>query len=532
MTGATDDRGSLPEPPGDTAGAAADGDPLDKTVISTTPGDIPERDASGYGAALEARNRRKRVAGTLFGVIVVGAVVGGIVVLDASDESSSSRSRDSAAPATTEAPVPTLPPGIGLPAQIVLGELEPLAAGAAGTVSSIGAVGDVVERGAVVGLVDTQPVVLFYGSEAFARELRLGDSGGDVRQLEANLSALGFDDGGAMSVDLEYTGETAAAVAAWEDSVGLARSGVVPAGRLTVAAGPVRIAEAVAPGTAIAAGEPLARVILLRRIDDVVQDGSGIISGPLSTGTAIVHGDTLHLLGEWPVLAVSERNDFVSSVLDPLAAGDITGVESALVFFGYDPDRVVVIDSVADLATLAAFARWQTAMGLPETLALGSQYYVDVPTGSTVCRTHLVDGQAIEGGELAYTVVRPTVRVEALVPVEQEERFAVGEAVMVEVSDGVVERAVVVRAGDEAAVEVANTGDLDDAADAAVDPSMIPVVLVVFDASATVLGGPATILPDDEVPEASDDAPDGATDDAPDDLADDAAPVSCSVVEQ
>jgi peptidoglycan hydrolase-like protein with peptidoglycan-binding domain len=526
MTGATDDRGSLPDRPGDTAGAAADGDPLDRTVISTTPGDIPERDASGYGAAREARNRRKRVAGTLLGVLVVGAVVGGIVVLDASDESSS-RSGNSAAPATTEAPAPTLPPAIGLASQVVLGELEPLTAGAGGTVSSIGAVGDVVERGAVVGLVDAQPVVLFYGSEAFARELRLGDSGGDVRQLEANLSALGFDDGGAMSVDLEFTSETAAAVAAWEDSVGVARSGVVPAGRLTVAAGPVRIAEAVAPGTAIAAGEPLARVILLSRIDDVVQDGSGVVSGPLSTGTAIVHGDTLHLLGEWPVLAVSERNDFVSSVLDPLAAGDIAGVESALVFFGYDPDRVVVIDSVADLATLAAFARWQTAMGLPETLALGSQYYVDVPAGSRVCRTHLVDGQVVEGGALAYTVVRPTVRVEALVPVEQEERFAVGEVVMVEVSDGVVERAVVVRAGDDAAAEVANTGDGDDADDAAADASMIPVVLVVFDASATVLGGPATILPDAEVPAARDDAPD----DAPDDLAGDAAPASCSIVE-
>jgi peptidoglycan hydrolase-like protein with peptidoglycan-binding domain len=512
MTGATDDRGSV-------WGEPAGGDPpaggsQQRAVISTTPADVPDSGTSAYTAALAARNRRKRVAGTLLGVVVVGAVIGGVIALDASDESSS-RSDVTAAP-TTAAPAPTVPPGIGLPAQVVLGELQPLDSTAAGTVSSIGQVGEILERGDVVGLVDTRPVALFYGSEPFARELRLGDSGTDVRQLEANLAALGFDDGGAMSVDLDYTGATAAAVAAWENSIGIARSGVVPLGRLTIAAGPVRLAETVAPGTQVAAGEPLARAILLRRIDDLVQDGTGVLSAPLPPRTAIGHGDTLHHFGEFPVLAVTEPSDFVSSVLGPLSAGDMQGVESALVFFGYDPERVIVIDSTADLATLAAFARWQAAVGLPETLALGGEFYIEAPAGSTICRTHVTDGQAIENGALAYTVESPTVLIEARVPIEQEERFKVGEVVMVEVSDGVVARAVVVRSGDGAAA--ADAASATDSTDP-VDTSTIPVVLVAIDVPATILGGPATLLPEAEEPVTT--SVDAAGD----------TPASCSVVD-
>jgi peptidoglycan hydrolase-like protein with peptidoglycan-binding domain len=499
MTGATGDNDSAWNEPIGAGEGRPWGDPEPRAIISTTPADVPDSGTSAYTAALAARNRRKRVAGTLLGVVVVGAVIGGVIALDASDESTARP--EATAATTTAAPAPTRPPGIGLPAQVVLGRLEPLNSAAAGTVASTGDVGAILERGDVVGLVDTRPVALFYGDEPFARELSLGDAGTDVRQLEANLAALGFDDGGAMSVDLDYTGATAAAVAEWEASIGIARSGVVPVGRLTVAAGPVRLAEVVAPGTPVAAGEPLARAILLRRIDDLVQDGSGVLTGPLPPGSAIGHGDTLHQLGESPVLAVTEPSDFVSSVLDPLSAGDMQGVESALVFFGYDPDRVIVVDSNADLATLAAFARWQTAVGLPETLALGGEFYITAPAGSTICRTHVSDGQSIENGALAYTVESPTVVVEARVPVEQEERFGVGEVVMVEVSDGLVARAVVVRSGDDAADPASVATSAATEATEPVDTSTIPVVLVVIDAPPTVLGGPATLLPEAEEPE-------------------------------
>ncbi|MDX2381901.1 MAG: hypothetical protein QNM02_19345 [Acidimicrobiia bacterium] len=514
MTGVNDDGGAADGHRG-VGGVGSSEDERRHTVITTTPADVPDSGTSEYAAALAARSRRKRVAGTLLGVIVVGAVIGGVVALDA-NENQSSEPNASPSVATTAAPVPTRPPGIGLPAQLVFGELQPLNATAAGTVSSISEVGTVLERGDAVGLVNAVPVILFYGSEPFAREMRVGDSGTDVRQLEANLAALGFDDSGAMSVDLDYTGATAAAVAAWENSIGLARSGVVAAGRLTTAAGPVRVGEAVEPGTEVAAGQPLSRAILIRRIDDLVQDGTGVLTAPSAPGTAIRHGDTLHNLGDFPVLAITESNDFVSSVRGPLAAGDIEGVEAALVFFGYDPDRVIVIDTIADLATLAAFARWQTAVGLPETLALGPEFYIDAPPRSSICRTHVIEGQTIENGALTYSVESPTAIVEAHVPVEQAERFSIGEVIMVEVADGVVAGAVVVRSGADAVdpfyanIPAAGSDEVD-------DPSEVPVALLLLDAPATALGGEVTLLPEAEEPQPS--AEQASADD----------PASCSV---
>jgi HlyD family secretion protein len=66
--------------------------------------------------------------------------------------------------------------------------------------------------------------------------------GPDVRQLEANLVALGFDPDGAITVDHHFSWATAAAVKRWQQASGRARTGAVPLGQVVFWPGPIRVA--------------------------------------------------------------------------------------------------------------------------------------------------------------------------------------------------------------------------------------------------------------------------------------------------
>jgi peptidoglycan hydrolase-like protein with peptidoglycan-binding domain len=90
---------------------------------------------------------------------------------------------------------------------------------------------------------DGQPVPLWYGARPAWRAFQLGmTDGADVRQLEANLVALGYDPNRAITVDGHYSGATAAAVKRWQKATGRARTGAVQLGQVVFVPGPVRVA--------------------------------------------------------------------------------------------------------------------------------------------------------------------------------------------------------------------------------------------------------------------------------------------------
>ncbi|GAA2858782.1 peptidoglycan-binding protein [Streptosporangium fragile] len=118
---------------------------------------------------------------------------------------------------------------------------------ARGMVSRVRKEGSVVRRGGWLYQVDGRPVILMYGDIPVYRTLSASASGQDVRQLERNLKALGYDPG---TVDGDFSRLTGRAVREWQDDVGLAKTGMVDASQVAVASGPVRIAEVTAePGT-------------------------------------------------------------------------------------------------------------------------------------------------------------------------------------------------------------------------------------------------------------------------------------------
>ncbi|MFI5895893.1 peptidoglycan-binding protein [Actinoplanes sp. NPDC051513] len=126
-----------------------------------------------------------------------------------------------------------------------------LAAGGRGMVTWLPRVGDVLERGDTVYRVDQQRVPLLYGSIPLYRALSVGVEGADVRQLERNLSALGY---AGFTVDDKYTPATAYAVKRWQKHLGRIRTGAVRPGDAVVSSGARRVAQLTGEPGAAASG--------------------------------------------------------------------------------------------------------------------------------------------------------------------------------------------------------------------------------------------------------------------------------------
>jgi peptidoglycan hydrolase-like protein with peptidoglycan-binding domain len=140
-----------------------------------------------------------------------------------------------------------------------------LAAGVSGTLTSVRAPGTVVTRGHSLYAVDGEPAAfLLYGSLPAWRDFSPSMSDGeDVRQLERNLRALGYDPG---TVDDDWDWETTAAVRAFQRDRSLDDDGTLARGELVFRAGATRMGEATATvGDALAPGRPVAEVSSVRR---------------------------------------------------------------------------------------------------------------------------------------------------------------------------------------------------------------------------------------------------------------------------
>lgn len=136
-----------------------------------------------------------------------------------------------------------------------------------GTLTSAAGVGAELGRGAVLARIDDAPVVLMTGDEPAWRAFTSGmTDGADVRQLEWNLTALGYSPG---DLDGHFDSTTKAAVTAWETDLDLPDpDGTVDAGQVIFTGGSVQVTAATAAGTRLSPGDTIATVRPL--------DGSGL----------------------------------------------------------------------------------------------------------------------------------------------------------------------------------------------------------------------------------------------------------------
>jgi peptidoglycan hydrolase-like protein with peptidoglycan-binding domain len=147
-------------------------------------------------------------------------------------------------PATADVTRTTLVETRTLPGTLGYGDPVPVNARGIGTLTWIAPAGSTVQRGEPLFKVDERPVVALRGSVPMYRALRVGateaTTGVDVRQLQENLTELGYE---GISADGVYTAATAQAVSSWQADLGLPKTGTVEPGQVVFMPGAVRIAE-------------------------------------------------------------------------------------------------------------------------------------------------------------------------------------------------------------------------------------------------------------------------------------------------
>jgi len=155
--------------------------------------------------------------------------------------------------------------------------------GAPGVLTAAPRPGATIGRGGVLYRVADVPVRLLLGAVPAYRDFGYGMSAGpDVRQLEQNLVAMGFDPYRRITVDRHFSAATAAAIRRWEASWGRRswqRTGRLAHGQVVFLAGPLRVTEAqvrvgaaVGPGTTVLTGTSTTRAVIAQL--DTAERGS------------------------------------------------------------------------------------------------------------------------------------------------------------------------------------------------------------------------------------------------------------------
>jgi peptidoglycan hydrolase-like protein with peptidoglycan-binding domain len=138
---------------------------------------------------------------------------------------------------------------------------------ARGTVTALPSAGRVITQGQSLYKVDSRAIVLLYGSTPAYRSLSKGMSGDDVRQLNADLVALGY----ATSSELDPTSDefgaaTKSALKKLQADLGLSKTGTLTLGQAVFLPGAVRIKVVSATlGSPAAPGSPVLQATSTRR---------------------------------------------------------------------------------------------------------------------------------------------------------------------------------------------------------------------------------------------------------------------------
>ncbi len=193
--------------------------------------------------------------------LVVGAALGGVGVWFATQGQTDSTNTVESAPETAlvEAESRDLLSVAEWAGTLQAGTNSSVTASTGGTVTRVASVGDSIELGGLLAEIDGNPVVALYGAVPHFRQLDIdSDPGADIRQLEENLVALGYDEGGTVLVDEILTVETEAMIERWESDLGLdVPDGIVDAGQVAFVEGPIEVLDRTEVGSRVTPGQSL-----------------------------------------------------------------------------------------------------------------------------------------------------------------------------------------------------------------------------------------------------------------------------------
>ena len=228
------------------AAESMDSHQLDDGSLATDPG-RPAAAIEIEEGPQPGRSRRLLAFGALAALLIAGAAIVAVVTLGSSSPSRANGATGVPAGETTTSVTrrtltesSTVDGTLGYKGSYEL--YDRLAE--AGTFTWLPAVGDVIRRGGTLFRVNNLPVALMYGAMPAYRTLAKGVSDGpDVRQLNRNLKALGFDPYDEIGELDHFSTATARAVRRWQKALGLKQTGKVDLGRVVFAPAAQRVTK-------------------------------------------------------------------------------------------------------------------------------------------------------------------------------------------------------------------------------------------------------------------------------------------------
>lgn len=218
-------------------------------------------------------NDRRLVWGGAAAVAVVAAAVAAWTL---APESSSASEAGGSTAATARVDRRDLVVRESLDGELGYADSRALASAGGGTLTALPREGSVARRGGTLYALDGRSTRLLYGSTPAWRTLRLGvGNGRDVRQLEQNLVALGYDPGSDIKVDDHFDWATAVAIRRWEKARGVTADGVIELGEIVFLPGARRVGEhKVTTGTVVQPGVEVMDTSSVRRVVTVQLDAT------------------------------------------------------------------------------------------------------------------------------------------------------------------------------------------------------------------------------------------------------------------
>ncbi|GEB55896.1 peptidoglycan-binding protein [Streptomyces gardneri] len=201
---------------------------------------------------------------------VAAAVTGGVLVLDRGGQADASGKGGDLPPATATVVRTDLVRSKTVDGTLDFAQRRVVKSAVEGTVTVAAPEGRTLTRGEALYELNDKPVTLLYGPVPMFREMKAGDRGSDVLQLERNLRDLGW--GAHLYVDARYGKDTEAAVKQWQKSLNREPTGRVGKGDVVFQPGKVKVvsadaalADQVAPNGAVltvASTQPVVRARL------------------------------------------------------------------------------------------------------------------------------------------------------------------------------------------------------------------------------------------------------------------------------
>ncbi|MDH3730707.1 MAG: peptidoglycan-binding protein [Acidimicrobiia bacterium] len=252
-----------------------------------------------------------------------------------------------------------------------------------GTLTAAASENAELESGDVLFTLDDRPVVLLEGTTPAYRTLRQDvDEGPDIEQLEAALASLGYDPDGTVTIDGDFTANTANMVERWQEAIGTEEDGVVDLGEIVFLSGTVTIEST---------------------IPDV---GASVGPGQAILAVTVGAGD--------------------------LEGNDVLQLETALAALGHSPGPV---DGVYDAATTRAVIAWQESNGAEADGVVDIGEVVFLPDNIRVTDVVAAPGSPVNPGSPVLATSSSETVVTVALPAADQGTLSEGDVVTVVLPD-------------------------------------------------------------------------------------------------